>query len=165
MCRGEISQNFTAGKVPSMEEYIQKSEYKTAGLFKAGLLSLCFIADIQQENEMENFARCFGIAFQIKDDLTNILCTDKSKPAESDIYNGIFTAPVIFLNEEESAEDLSAGRILELAKNRKYIIKTREMIKDYAIKALSAADFVPNNRYKQEIIKITENLYKAGIYE
>ena len=148
-----------------MEEYIQKSEYKTAELFKAGLLSLCSIADIPYKEEMGNFARSFGIAFQIKDDLTNILCTDKSKPAESDIYNGIFTAPVIFLNEDAPIEDLSAEKISELAKNKKYVIKTKEMIKEYALKAAEAASFAPDNEYKKEIIKTAENLYKAGIDE
>ena len=38
---------------------------------------------------------------------------------------------------------------------------TVELIKEYATKAISAIDFIPDNEYKQEIIELTTNLYKA----
>ena len=75
MCEGEISQHFTKGKLPTMEEYIEKSKKKTAELFIASLTSLCKITNKNEENAL-NFATNFGIAFQIKDDLKNILETD-----------------------------------------------------------------------------------------
>lgn len=163
MCKGEINQNFTIGSLPTMEQYISKSEYKTAELFKAPLVSLCAVAGIDKREEIGTFARNFGIAFQIKDDLLNVLKTDKTKPALSDIHNGIYTAPVIYLNQDcPDTLNLSEAEIADkLLAEKKYLDMTVELIKEYATKAISAIDFIPDNEYKQEIIELTTNLYKA----
>ena len=167
MCKGEINQNFTIGKLPTMEEYIQKSEYKTAELFKAPLTSLCLIKDKSVKDNVLSFARNFGIAFQIKDDLLNILKNDPTKPVMSDIHNGIYTAPVLFLNDDiNCVSELSEDQIIEkLQTNKKYIEKTVDLIKEYADKAIEAISFIEDNQYKQEIIKLTKNLYEVGINE
>ncbi len=167
MCKGEINQNFTIGKLPTMEEYIRKSEYKTAELFKAPLTSLCLIKNKSAKNNILSFARNFGIAFQIKDDLLNVLKNDPTKPVMSDIHNGIYTAPVLFLNDDiGNILDLNENEIIEkLQADKKFIHKTVDLIKEYADKAIEAISFIEDNLYKQEIIKITKNLYEAGIYE
>ncbi len=167
MCKGEINQNFTIGKLPTMEEYIQKSEYKTAELFKAPLTSLCLIKNKSVKDNVLSFARNFGIAFQIKDDLLNILKNDPTKPVMSDIHNGIYTAPVLFLNDDiNCVSELSEDQIIEkLQTNKKYIEKTVDLIKEYADKAIEAISFIEDNQYKQEIIKLTKNLYEVGINE
>ncbi len=163
MCKGEINQNFTIGTIPDIEEYISKSEYKTAELFKAPLTSLFMISEPDYIKSIKNFARNFGIAFQIKDDLMNILETDNTKPALSDVHNGIYTAPVIFLNDDiKNVINLSETEIIQkLHSDKKYIKMTYELIKEYANQAVSAIEFVPVNEYKQEIIDVTINLYKA----
>ncbi len=167
MCKGEINQNFTIGKIPSVEEYIKKSEYKTAELFKAPLTSLCLISNKSEKDNLYNFAKNFGIAFQIKDDLLNILKTDKTKPILSDIHNGIYTAPVIFLSEDiRNIENKTEEEIMELLQqNKQYINKTVNLTEKYANRAIESIAFIKDNQYKQEIIKITENLYKADINE
>ena len=167
MCKGEINQNFTIGKLPTMEEYIQKSEYKTAELFKAPLTSLCLIKNKSAKDNVLSFARNFGIAFQIKDDLLNILKNDPTKPVMSDIHNGIYTAPVLFLNDDiGNVINLSEEVIIDkLQSDRKYIYKTVDLIKKYADKAIESIGFIEDNQYKQEIISLTKNLYEAGIYE
>ena len=167
MCKGEINQNFTIGKLPTMEEYIQKSEYKTAELFKAPLTSLCLIKNKSVKDNVLSFARNFGIAFQIKDDLLNILKNDPTKPVMSDIHNGIYTAPVLFLNDDINCfSELSEDEIIEkLQADNKYIYKTVDLIKKYADKAIESIGFIEDNQYKQEIISLTKNLYEAGIYE
>lgn len=162
MCKGEINQNFTIDKLPSMEEYIRKSEYKTAELFKAPLHSLAVMYKNDKTDEILNFAKNFGIAFQIKDDLMNILKNDPTKPQLSDIENGIYTAPVIFLNNFINVEAMSKKEIIEhLKTDNKYINKTLDLIKQYAEAALTSISFIPDNEYKKEIIDITRNLYKA----
>ncbi|MBQ8886668.1 MAG: polyprenyl synthetase family protein [Candidatus Gastranaerophilales bacterium] len=167
MCKGEINQNFTIDKLPTMEEYIRKSEYKTAELFKAPLTSLATMSNIEEKEKIHSFAKNFGIAFQIKDDLLNILKTDKSKPIMSDIHNGIYTAPVIYLNENKgNVENMSKEEIIEnLLSDKKYIEKTTDLIKEYADRAIEDIAFIKDNEYKKEIIKLTENLYKVGINE
>lgn len=167
MCKGEINQNFTIGKLPTMEEYIRKSEYKTAELFKAPLTALCLIKNKSAKDNIHSFAKNFGIAFQIKDDLLNVLKNDPTKPMMSDIHNGIYTAPVLYLNEDKSnIENLSENEIINLLQSdKKYIKQTVQLIKEYADKAIEAITFIEDNQYKQEIIKLTENLYKVGIDE
>ncbi len=165
MCKGEINQNFTIGKLPSMEEYIKKSERKTAELFKAPLDSLCKIKNIKEVDRINSFAKNFGIAFQIKDDLLNILETDKTKPIMSDIHNGIYTAPVLYLSEDvKNLEELNELDIIKLIQaDKKYVQRTVNLIKEYADRAIESIDFVEENEYKKKIVTITQNLYKAGI--
>lgn len=165
MCRGEINQNFTIGRLPDMDEYIKKSEDKTAELFKAPLVSLCIVSGIEEKDKICSFAKNFGIAFQIKDDLLNILNTDNTKPVFSDVYNGIYTAPVIYMSRDcIDIENCTKTQIINiLMSDKKYIQQTVDLIKEYADRAIASLDFIKDNEYKREIIKITENLYKAGM--
>lgn len=73
MAQGEINQYFNKFKIPTLEEYLQKTVQKTAGLFRLAVGN--------------DFGLNFGIAFQIKNDLKDI---------KDDIKNGVYTAPVIF---------------------------------------------------------------------
>ncbi len=161
MCKGEINQNFTIGKIPSIEQYIKKSEDKTAELYKASLYSLCILSNIKEKEKILSFASNFGIAFQIKDDLVNILQTDKSEPSMSDIYNKIYTLPVIFLNKDRDIKEFSADESVNYLKSHnKYINKTVKLIENYSNKAINSIDFICDNQYKKEIIKLTKNLSK-----
>ncbi len=158
MCKGEINQNFTIGKMPSMEEYIKKSEYKTAELFKAPLVSLALMYNKEYKNNLYDFARNFGIAFQIKDDLMNILKTDPTKPIMSDIDNGIYTAPLIFMQEKHpNILDFQPEEIKNLVlKDDEVINKTRDLIKQYTDKAIKSIEFIKDNEFKREIIRLAE---------
>ena len=143
----------------------KKSERKTAELFKAPLASLCKIKNIKEVERINSFAKNFGIAFQIKDDLLNILETDKTKPIMSDIHNGIYTAPVLYLSEDvKNLEELNELDIIKLIQaDKKYVQRTVNLIKEYADRAIESIDFVEENEYKKKIVNITQNLYKAGI--
>jgi len=158
MCEGEISQHFTKGKLPTMEEYIEKSKKKTAELFIASLTSLCKITNQDEKNAL-NFATYFGIAFQIKDDLKNILETDLLKPTLNDVQNKIYTAPVILLNK--NIENLSDEDIINLSQQKEIKEKTINLIKKYADMAIASLNNISDNQYKQELIKLSEDLYKA----
>lgn len=158
MCEGEINQHFSYGKIPTMEEYIEKSKKKTAELFNASLVSLAKIINADTQTASE-FATNFGIAFQIRDDLLNILESDASKPALSDVHNKIYTASVIFL--ESDIENLNEAELINLLKDEKIKQQTIELIKKYAQKAIASLANINDNQYKQELINLSENLYKA----
>lgn len=167
MCEGEINQHFTINKVPAISEYIEKSQNKTAELYIAALSSLCELLQIKEIKNIQEFAKNFGIAFQIKDDLMNILSTDTSKPVNSDIFNGIYTAPVILLQNENI--DLNIFKKEEITtlihNNPKVLTKTIEIIAKYCQKAIDSIAFIEDNCYKKEILNLTENLYKVNINE
>ena len=158
MCKGEINQHFTKGEIPTLEEYIEKSKKKTAELFKAALVSFSKIKNIETKRA-ETFAINFGIAFQIRDDLINILETDLSKPTFSDIHNKIYNAPVIFLNKDIA--DLTENELIKELQKDEIKEKTIELIKKYATSAIASLDFIKDNQYKQELISLCESLYKV----
>ena len=116
MCIGEINQNFGRFKIGSLEDYIEKSKDKTAYLFETAVLTP-FILKNRSAQDLKiasDFGINFGIAFQIRDDLINVIKTsDNSKPVNNDIKDGIYNAPVIFsqdvnnyMNGVEKTKDL-----------------------------------------------------------
>ena len=97
MSEGEINQYFNKFQIPTIDEYIKKSAQKTAKLFETALCGSLLIA--KADNNGLEFARNFGIAFQIRDDLINC------KTTNSDINDGIYTAPVIFSGGTQITSD------------------------------------------------------------
>ena len=135
MTLGEINQYFSKNRIPTIDEYISKSEKKTAKLFETAVSGSMIIA--KSKDTGLNFARNFGIAFQIRDDLINCL-TDKS-----DIENGIYTAPVIFSNSKEITQD--------------GIEKTKDLLNNYINNAEKSINHLPDNEYKsalKELLRI-----------
>jgi len=156
ICTGEIEQYFNKFKVPSIEDYIEKSKNKTAMLFYVGLYS-AFLNDVDEEKleKIKDFALNFGIAFQIKDDLVNVLNADKNA-ASDDIKNGIYTAPVIFSSGEGRVES-GEGKVESGA-----IQKTKNLIKKYVDKAVDNLDIINDNEYKKAIKRICELVKDVG---
>lgn len=134
---GEIEQYFENGKMPLIEAYVVKSQKKTAELFKAGLCSVCVLADKEEFMETAcNFALNFGTAFQIKNDLEDI---------EEDLKNQTFTAPVIFFAQDTNFEDI---------KNSEAIQKTNDLINLYINRAIENISSLEDNQYKQAIFNL-----------
>lgn len=145
MCIGEITQNFDKFKITTIEEYIEKSKNKTAYLFETALLTCAMLYDFSLDyKKMSDFALNLGIAFQIRDDLINILDKDCQKPSNNDIKSGIYTAPVIFA---QSAENYSAG-----------IEKTRDLLNNYIRRAKEQIEYLPVNKYSSALKKFLESL-------
>lgn len=95
MCNSEFNQYFLRGKIPTLEEYIQICEGKTACLFETILESCAIIEGIDAEKARQ-FAHNFGILFQLKNDL-------KEDSAKADFDNNIFT-PKDFLGIEKTVD-------------------------------------------------------------
>lgn len=144
MCLGEINQNFDLFKIGTIENYIEKSQNKTAYLFKSAIVSPLILSKKSEEiiERASDFALNFGVAFQIRDDLINITKSDHSKPYGNDIAEGIYNAPVIYAG---GVENLPEG-----------IEKTRILLNNYIEKALLSLEKLPNNDYKTLLINLTE---------
>ncbi len=139
MCSGEIQQYVFLGKIPSIEEYLDKSYLKTGALFEAGITAAMRIAGETKIIRAVEFGRNFGIAFQIRDDLKNVL-TSESK----DLINGIYNAPVIFSN---SPDVNSLG-----------IEKTKDLLNNYLDKAEDCLVDLAENEYKEALFELLELL-------
>lgn len=144
MCLGEINQNFDLFKIGTIENYIEKSQNKTAYLFKSAIVSPLILSKKSEEiiERASDFALNFGVAFQIRDDLINITKSDHSKPYGNDIAEGIYNAPVIYAG---GVENLPVG-----------IEKTRILLNNYIEKALLSLEKLPNNDYKTLLVNLTE---------
>ncbi len=159
ICTGEIEQYFSKYEVMSLDAYIEKSKNKTARLFYIGLYS-AFLDDTEQEvlEKIKNFALNFGIAFQIKDDLMNILNTNKRDESLDDFKNGIYTAPLIFACQENKniLDELNSENLYEKLVETGAIAKTKQLIDEYISNAVANLDIIKDNIYKQSLISICE---------
>ena len=162
LCLGELKQYSQRGSIPTFQEYIEKSKSKTSSLFIAALNSLGILLNQDKVcSALVNFAINFGIAFQIKDDLTNFACSDDLKPTMTDFENGIYSAPVLFYIQK--GEKLRyfpyAFRNNEKLKNE-LIEKTCEMIKEYSDKAILSLRVLYDNQYKKDIENLCNLLWR-----
>ena len=147
MCRGEIFQDLTRGKIPTLDQYLKKTEQKTAGLFRLAIEGALLLAGASDTKSAKEFALNFGTAFQIRDDLLNITGSQNLKPVKNDIQEGIYNAPVIF-----------SGNTSELTKG---IEKTKDLLNNYVIKSQKAVELLENNRYKtalRELLDLLNNV-------
>lgn len=156
MCQGEIKQDFSRFKIPSTEEYLEKTRLKTAKLFETAICGSFFLAKhlntkssplaptgrgchkVTGEgfycSSIQDFARNFGIAFQIRDDLIN------AKTSQNDFKEGIYTAPVIFAN---SVEEFQNG-----------IEKTQILLNNYVDSALKCIENLEESKYKAALTNL-----------
>lgn len=139
MSSGEISQHFGKFQIPTIEEYIKKSEQKTAKLFETAICGSLLVA--KSNNDGLDFAKSFGIAFQIRDDLINC------KTTNTDISDGIYTAPVIFSGDTKVTSDA--------------IEKTKSLLNNYIDEALKCLSKIDENEYKLALVELLELMRDA----
>lgn len=163
VCSGEIYQYFEKNKIISIDEYIEKSKNKTAMLFMAAIKSCSKgFEGFKHLSKMEDFALNFGIAFQIRDDLLNVINKDNSKPFQDDIVNGIYTAPLIYLAEKEKdILQYSADNIILKLNESDSVLQTKNLLKKYIDFAITAIDFIEENNYKKAIVNLCDYLYEV----
>lgn len=160
VCEGEINQYFQKGKVVDIESYIDRSKQKTAILFQVALESIILLScELDHLNAVRTFAINFGIAFQIKDDLTNVLHTDLSKPAFNDYLSGTYTAPIIFLAQfNENYASIEPNKLLQTLKTSGAIEQTKILINKHINLAIDSLSFLDDNCSKRSIIEICRSL-------
>jgi heptaprenyl diphosphate synthase len=101
LCKGQVAElqtMFNPDRTP--EQYFPSIAGKTASLFAAatrigGLVSR-FSADVT--DQLTEFGRLYGMAFQVVDDILDVIATDEQlgKPAGKDMIEGVYSLPVIF---------------------------------------------------------------------
>ncbi|MHC4551453.1 MAG: polyprenyl synthetase family protein [Planctomycetota bacterium] len=100
LCSGELMQNFQKGQWDITEQqYYQIIEAKTAVLFRSScrLGATASQAPDEQIEGLDQFGLGLGIAFQITDDLLDLLATDQQagKTLGTDLAQGKLTLPLI----------------------------------------------------------------------
>lgn len=138
MSNGEINQYFSKFQLTSIEEYIRKSQQKTASLFCTAIEGAAIVSGCLDKETAREFSLNFGTAFQIRDDLIN------AKTTKTDISDGIYTAPVIL---GHSPEDITSG-----------IEKTLKLLNNYICTSVNAIKNIEENKYKLAILELLELL-------
>lgn len=99
LCRGEIKQDLSLFKVPTLNEYYERINLKTAVFLSACCKLGGIVANLNHE-EVEGltaYGNNLGLAFQIVDDLLDFFGDEKitGKTLGSDLKSGVITLPVI----------------------------------------------------------------------
>ena len=112
LTRGQVAEVRTAFNTErSLDDYYVAIEGKTASLMAAS----CRVGAItagrpnSEVDALEEFGRCFGMVFQLRDDILDMVATDGQlgKPAGQDLAEGIYTLPaLVALNDPQVGGDL-----------------------------------------------------------
>jgi len=158
LCQGQIRQNLTRGELELSEnDYMEIITEKTASLFRLA----AELAEILSGSQIswKDFGQELGIAYQIADDITDIMIKDDPE----DIKLKEMTLPLIMLRKKTDAKEfeklLEISRIEEL---RKSMIKLgirkeiTEIIEAHLESARSAIEKVEDNDDKTGFIQMIE---------
>lgn len=121
----------------SEADYMKLIEYKTASLFEAACKVGAISGNATEEERalMSMYGRCFGIAFQILDDVLDYTSTAEQlkKPIGGDFYESKVTLPVIFALKRASKSDLQAleSLIREKSKEPEHLLAITELLNKY----------------------------------
>nr|YP_009392496.1 prenyl transferase [Caloglossa monosticha]ARW61058.1 prenyl transferase [Caloglossa monosticha] len=143
---GEVRQGLISfDPTITIEDYIEKSFYKTATLIACSCKATAILSKCSQEtqNDLYLYGKHIGLAFQIIDDILDITSNTNTlgKPAGSDLKNGNLTAPIIFALEENkelyqfinnefySEKDIS--KAINIIKNTKGILKAKDLAEEH----------------------------------
>ena len=138
MCEGEILQYSNLYKIPTLEDYLKKTYQKTGSLFEACVLGCVMLSISQEVENAKEFSKNFGIAFQIRDDIENIL------NGGNDIKEGVYNAPIIFSG---SIDNPVAG-----------IEKSKVLLNNYLDIAQKCLCGMDESEYKSALKKLLELL-------
>src|SRR3954454_10276294 len=100
LCEGQVSEvRSTFDPTRSEESYFAAIGGKTAALTASACRIGALTAGLERDavERLTRFGQAFGMAFQIRDDLLDLVGTEESlgKPAGHDLEEGVYTLPVI----------------------------------------------------------------------
>jgi heptaprenyl diphosphate synthase len=164
LCQGQVTEVRAAFQVTrSKENYFDAIAGKTAAL----MATACRIGALtggRAPDEVEaltEFGRCFGMVFQLRDDVLDVIATDAElgKPAGQDLAEGIYTLPVLI-----ALEDPDVGRELRTLLGQPLDQPERDKAK--AIVAASAgipAAVAEGRRYLAEATRTATGITSADL--
>ena len=166
---GEVRQSITSfDHTISINDYIEKSFYKTASLIAASCQGAVMLSDcdIIWQKKFYLYGKHLGLAFQIIDDILDITgsSTILGKPAGSDIKNGNLTAPLIFALEEypqlyklinrefQNTQDIN--EVVKTIKNTKGLQKAKDLAEEHIQIALDIIHHISANEATKTLLLI-----------
>ena len=110
LTRGQVSEVRTAFSVERTEEdYFEAIGGKTAYLMSASCRVGAITAGLPSEQleALTEFGRCFGMVYQLRDDILDVIATDNQlgKPAGQDLAEGIYNLPTLYALRDATVGD------------------------------------------------------------
>ncbi|MFM7364799.1 MAG: solanesyl diphosphate synthase, partial [Cuspidothrix sp.] len=171
LAAGEIQQGLNRFDISiSIETYLQKSYYKTASLIANSAKATGLISETSPEiaQQLHNYGRHLGLAFQIVDDILDFTSSTDTlgKPAGSDLKSGNLTAPVLYalaekpylevLIEREFAQGGDLEEALALIDDSSGIEQSRQLAAHHAKLATESISILKPSESRQALIKLTD---------
>nr|YP_010197197.1 prenyl transferase [Crassiphycus crassissimus]UAD85001.1 prenyl transferase [Crassiphycus crassissimus]UAD85204.1 prenyl transferase [Crassiphycus crassissimus] len=172
---GEVRQSLTCFDADiSMDNYIEKSFYKTASLIASSCKAAAILSETSPniQNQFYLYGKHLGLAFQIVDDILDIIGSQVSlgKPAGSDLKNGNLTAPLIFALQENSAlytfierefeQNNDIAKTIEIIKNSNSIQKSYDLAQEHIQASMQAVNKINNNLAQESLSHISNYVIK-----
>ncbi|MDE3008297.1 MAG: polyprenyl synthetase family protein [Acidobacteriota bacterium] len=175
LTRGQVSEVRTAYSTARTEaDYYEAIEGKTASLMASSCRVGAMTARLPdaQRDALTEFGRCFGMIYQLRDDVLDLTATDNQlgKPAGQDLAEGIYNLPTLFaLADDKVGDELHAllGRPLsddEREQARKLVVatdgveRTIAAARSYLDLARASLDVVPSAPLREGFASLTESL-------
>ena len=119
LTRGQVSEVRTAFSVERTEaDYYEAIEGKTASLMATSCRAGAITAGLSDEETeaLTEFGRCFGMIYQLRDDILDIIATDNQlgKPAGQDLAESIYNLPTLFALRDPVVGDELRGILGEV---------------------------------------------------
>jgi octaprenyl-diphosphate synthase len=176
MVEGELLQWTNLGRIDLTEEDALSLAYrKTACLFSgcARLGAILAHSEPAIEEPLADYGRCAGLAFQLIDDLLDFTASSEQlgKPVLSDLREGKVTLPLIYALASGSAADrelvscvladtgfdrVSPEQIGALVSVSGALGRTRQLACEYATKARSSLDPLPDTEHRRALVSILD---------
>jgi heptaprenyl diphosphate synthase len=175
LCAGEVRELHDAYQVDRAEDdYYAAIDGKTAALYAAscriGGLAGGATAPAQIE-ALTRFGRGYGMAFQIVDDVLDVVATDHElgKPAGHDMAEGVYNLPVLrALAGPEGAElrtllggpldEVSRERALRLVRSGQGVPAALGVARDFADEAVAALEALPHSPARDALAATAHHL-------
>ncbi|MGA2520094.1 MAG: polyprenyl synthetase family protein [Acidimicrobiales bacterium] len=105
LCQGQVTEVHGAfSPARTEDDYLRTIEGKTAALMSTScrIGALTGGAARPEVEVLTRFGRCFGMLFQLRDDVLDVVASDEElgKAAGQDLAEGIYTLPVLFALED-----------------------------------------------------------------
>lgn len=177
--KGELIQLDLIGKEDiSLNQLKKVSYYKTGRLFEASAkCGAILVAKSDQKyiNNISDFAKNLGIAFQIKDDMLDYSSNAKrlGKPILQDLREGKITYPFYFAMQKADLKDkkyllsilglknkTSVSKVLKKIELLGGIRETEVLLKSYIDKSIQLANKIDNKKIRKEMLNLTKFSYE-----
>ncbi len=175
LCEGQVTEVRSAFSLNrTEEEYFTTIAGKTAALMSTScrIGALTGLLERPQVDALTTFGRCFGMAFQIRDDILDVIGTEEEigKMPGQDLAEGVYTLPVLFaLRSEDAGPELAMllGQPLGAPEREKArsivsdsgaIEQTMSAGRRFVDEAIEAARAVPGELLSNALVEFVDSL-------